>query len=96
MRKFGGARVAMTDGFSVWAQLASSLLNVRSIFSENKAVADGLKQFTLKLVSPATEKIGWEFGPKEDFVTGELRALLISTAGGAGHTAYCSMHIETL
>ncbi|KAL9014793.1 MAG: hypothetical protein Q9173_000584 [Seirophora scorigena] len=73
--------------YAAWAQLVASLVNIRSIFAENKAVADGLKQFTLKLVSSATEKIGWEFGPEEDYLTGQLRALLLSTAGGAGHKA---------
>ncbi|KAL8921139.1 MAG: hypothetical protein Q9208_005892 [Pyrenodesmia sp. 3 TL-2023] len=72
---------------AVWAQLIASLVNIRSIFAENEAVADGLKQFTLKLVSSATEQIGWEYKPGEDYLTGQLRALLISTAGGAGHTA---------
>ncbi|KAL9022116.1 MAG: hypothetical protein Q9185_000734 [Variospora sp. 1 TL-2023] len=72
---------------AAWAQVVSSLVNIRSIFAENEAVADGLKQFTFKLVSPATEKIGWEFGAEEDYLTGQLRALLISTAGGAGHKA---------
>ncbi|KAL8759431.1 MAG: hypothetical protein Q9184_003625 [Pyrenodesmia sp. 2 TL-2023] len=74
-------------GYAVWAQLIASLVNIRSIFAENKAVADGLKQFTLNLVSSATEKIGWEYKSGEDYLTGQLRALLISTAGGAGHTA---------
>lgn len=72
---------------AVWAQLVASLINIRSIFAENKAVADGLRQFTLKLVSSATEKIGWEFSPGEDYLTGQLRALLIDVAGGAGHTS---------
>ncbi|KAI4132365.1 MAG: hypothetical protein LQ338_000713 [Usnochroma carphineum] len=71
---------------AIWAQLVSSLTNIRSVFAENKPVADGLKQFTLQLVSSATEKVGWEFRPEEDYLTGQLRALLISTAGGAGHT----------
>ncbi|KAI4096149.1 MAG: hypothetical protein LQ344_001212 [Seirophora lacunosa] len=68
--------------YAAWAQVVASLVNIRSIFAENKAVADGLKQFTLKLASSATEKIGWEFGPEEAYLTGQLRALLLSTAGG--------------
>lgn len=66
----------------------ASLNNIRSIFAENNAVAGGLKKFALKLVSQATETIGWDFKPEEDYLTGQLRALLISTAGSAGHTAY--------
>ncbi|KAL9004377.1 MAG: hypothetical protein Q9188_002822, partial [Gyalolechia gomerana] len=73
--------------YAVWAQLVASLVNIRSIFAENEAVVNGLKQFTLKLVSSATEKIGWDFRPGEDYLTGQLRALLIGAAGGAGHTS---------
>ena len=65
----------------------ASLGTIRSVFAENLAVAEGLKQFTLELVSPATEKLGWDFKADDDYLTGQLRALLISTAGGAGHTA---------
>lgn len=53
-------------------------------------MANGLKKFALKLVSPAIEKIGWDFAANEDFLTGQLRALLIATAGGAGHQRYWS------
>ena len=57
----------------------------RSIFADDERLEKGLQKFTLKLVTPATEKIGWEFNTNEDFLTGQLRALLLSTAGGAGH-----------
>ena len=77
----------VTDANSVWTQIVNSLGNIRSIFAESEVVASGLKQFTLELVSSATEKIGWEFTPNEGFLIGQLRALLISTAGGAGHKA---------
>lgn len=39
----------------------------------------------MKLVSPAVEKLGWEFKPNEDYLTGQLRKLLIAMAGNAGH-----------
>ena len=63
----------------------SSLGNIRSIFSDNEVLANGLKDFTLRLVTPTTEMIGWDFAPNENFLTGQMRALLISTAGNAGH-----------
>lgn len=69
----------------MWSQIVSSLAKVRSVFAENDTLLAGLKTFTLKLVESATEKLGWEFGPNEDYLTGQLRALLIRTAGGAGH-----------
>jgi len=65
--------------------MAGSLANVRSIFADPEPLANGLRKFTLKLISPATERIGWDFAANEDFLTGQLRALLIATAGGAGH-----------
>lgn len=71
--------------YAVWSQIVSSLTNIRSIFADNEIVSTGLKTFTLRLVTPATEKIGWDFAPSEDYRTGQLRALLISAAGGAGH-----------
>ena len=70
---------------SVWVQIIGTLTNIRSVFAENESVANGLKTFTSRLVEAANEKIGWEFGPNDDYLTGQVRALLIRTAGGAGH-----------
>jgi aminopeptidase N len=83
--------LAFVEGFKdeksylVWSQISSSLSKVRSVFSSSKEVSDGLKKYQLKLVSPAAESIGWEFGENEDYLTGQLRKLLIAMAGGAGH-----------
>lgn len=74
--------------FHVWSQIIASVSRVRSVFSDNEAVSLGLKKFALKLVAPATEKIGWQFGKDEGFLKGQLRALLIGAAGGAGHEKY--------
>jgi len=62
-----------------------ALGHVRSIFSDVPDVSEGLTAFTLKLLTAATDKIGWEFAPDEDLLTGQLRALLIASAGLAGH-----------
>ncbi|KAK8151919.1 peptidase family M1-domain-containing protein [Phyllosticta citribraziliensis] len=70
---------------AVWQQVLLTLGHVRSIFSEDEKVSAALKMFTRKLVTPATDKIGWEFAENESFLTGQLRALLISSAGLAGH-----------
>jgi hypothetical protein len=70
---------------SVWSQISASLANLRSVFSQNEKVAEGLKQFTLKLASPAAERIGWEFKPDEDYLIVQLRKLLIAMACNAGH-----------
>ena len=63
----------------------TSLGSIKSIFSDDEQIAEGLRRFTLKLVSKATDKIGWEFAPHDDYLTGQLRALLILSAGMAGH-----------
>ncbi|KAF8468306.1 peptidase family M1-domain-containing protein [Kalaharituber pfeilii] len=74
------------ESYLVWAEVVEQLGKLRSVFAASSVeIEEGLKTFTLNLVTPAAEKIGWEFQPGEDFLTGRLRALLISTAGGAGH-----------
>ena len=70
---------------AVWTEIVSSLGTIRSIYSGNPKVSAGLKAFTLKLVTPATEKLGWDFPKGEDYLTSQLRALLIGVAGLAGH-----------
>jgi len=71
--------------FIVWQQIATSLSKVRSVFSTNKEISAGLKKFSLKLVSPAAEAIGWEYPKDEDWLTGQSRKLLLGYAAGAGH-----------
>ncbi|KAL4894644.1 peptidase family M1-domain-containing protein [Aspergillus ambiguus] len=84
------ALLALLEGFKgetnylVWSQVSSSLGNLRSVFSQNEAVTAGLKKFTSSLSSPAAEKIGWEFKEGEDYLTVQLRKLLISMAGIGG------------
>ncbi|WEW56333.1 hypothetical protein PRK78_001776 [Emydomyces testavorans] len=75
------------QNYLVWMQLVTSLSYIRSVFAANEDIATGLKSFVRKLVTPAVEQIGWEFKPNEDYLTGQLRQLLISAAGHAGHEA---------
>lgn len=83
--------LALIEGFSdednylVWQGILSSLGTVRSIFSDDEAIANGLRKFTLKLISPAVDRLGWDFAPNEDLLTGQLRDLIIRSAGLAGH-----------
>lgn len=81
---------ATEQNYLVWSEVLSSLGKIRSIFSSDAQVSEGLRSFTLKLVTQATEKIGWDFDPKEDYLTGQLRALLISSAGMNGHSGVIS------
>lgn len=85
------ALLSLLEGFQgeknylVWSQVMTSLSNLRSVFAGNEAIANGLKNFVRKLVTPAAENIGWEFKPGEDYLLGQLRKLLISAAGHSGH-----------
>ncbi|KAH0239587.1 hypothetical protein KCU84_g25390, partial [Aureobasidium melanogenum] len=73
--------------YLVWSEVLSSLGNIRSVFADDEQVSEGLRQYTLRLVSEATAKIGWDFAPHDDYLTGQLRALLLASAGMAGHEA---------
>lgn len=71
--------------YHVWAAAISALGSVRSVFSANPTLSDTLKDFTLKLVTPQTERLGWTFTHDESYLEAQLRVLLIGTAGLAGH-----------
>jgi aminopeptidase N len=73
------------DNYLVWSEVLSSLGKIRSVFSDDKELSEGLRKYTLKLVTAATDKVGWEFAPHDDYLKGQLRALLLLTAGLAGH-----------
>ncbi|KAL4801543.1 peptidase family M1-domain-containing protein [Aspergillus unguis] len=85
------ALLSLLEGFKdeknylVWSQISSSVGNLRSVFSQNEAVAEGLKRFARELSSPATKSIGWEFKSNEDYLTIQLRKLLIAMSGLAGN-----------
>ncbi|KAI5302672.1 hypothetical protein KEM56_000471 [Ascosphaera pollenicola] len=73
------------DNTLVWKQLASSLGHLRSVFTDDEEISASLKKYILKLVSAGVDSVGWEFKPDEDYLTGQLRQLLIPLAGHAGH-----------
>lgn len=83
--------LAFMEGFAseknylVWSELITSLGKIRSVFSSDEHVSEGLRKFTVKLVSDAADQIGWDFKQSDDYLTGQSRALLISSAGLAGH-----------
>lgn len=89
------ALLGFLEGFSsegnqlVWSQITSSLATVKSVFSEEEAIAGALKAFTLRLINDAVVKVGWDYRPEEDYLTGQLRALLINSAGLNGNMRYC-------
>ncbi|KAF2746776.1 aminopeptidase-like protein [Sporormia fimetaria CBS 119925] len=73
--------------YIIWSQIFTSLGSVRSVFSGTEDIRDGLKKFHLQLVTPAVEKVGWDFAPNDGFLTGQLRSALLLSGGLVGHEA---------
>ncbi|KAG9244597.1 aminopeptidase-like protein [Calycina marina] len=84
--------LSLTEGFSaetdflVWSQVLSSLGTIKSCFSENEEISNGLKKFILKLIGPTVDKLGWKASPTDDILTTQLRAQMIMSAGMNGHS----------
>ncbi|KAK9245635.1 peptidase family M1-domain-containing protein [Lipomyces tetrasporus] len=73
------------ESYVVWSEIVARLSSLRSaMFEQSEDVKAGLAAFTRSLVSPAVRKLGWEFKADEDYLTAQLRALLIGSAGTAG------------
>lgn len=70
------------------------MANLRSVFVQNEAVSAALKKFAIELAAPAADKIGWEFKPDEDYLTTQLRKLLIAMVGHAGHERQVSVSVN--
>jgi aminopeptidase N len=85
------ALLALLEGFKheksylVWSQVSASLSKVRTVFSSNDKISDALRTFQRKLVSSAAESIGWNFNKDEDYLTVQLRKLLLGMAAGCRH-----------
>lgn len=73
------------NDFLVWTQILTSLATVKAVFSDDAATLKGLQTFTLRLISPAVERLGWDPRPDDDLLTSQLRGLLLLTAGANGH-----------
>ncbi|KAI0014943.1 peptidase family M1 [Xylariomycetidae sp. FL0641] len=73
--------------YQVWSQVLDSLGSVKAIFGDDDTIKKGLEKFSLKLISNAVEKIGWEFREDEDFLTSLLRKRLLLNAAINGHPA---------
>ncbi|KAK9465000.1 peptidase family M1-domain-containing protein [Lipomyces arxii] len=73
------------ESYVVWSEIITRLQVLRSAwFEQPEAVKQGLAAFTCALVGPTVKKLGWEYKSDEDFLTVQLRSLLIGTAGMAG------------
>lgn len=71
--------------YIVWSEVLQRLATLRSAwFEQSSEVKSGLSAYTRSLVSPMVKRLGWEFKDSDDYLTVQLRALLISAAGNAG------------
>ncbi|KAF2097331.1 hypothetical protein NA57DRAFT_57923 [Rhizodiscina lignyota] len=73
------------DNYLVWQGMMAALGHIRSVFADDEVISKGLRKFTLILTTPAVDRLGWDFPPNEDLLTGQLRALVLSSAGVTGH-----------
>ncbi|KAK6351095.1 hypothetical protein TWF718_004268 [Orbilia javanica] len=73
------------SNFLVWQTISTALSAVQGVFSSNPDIKAALKKFALELYSPAAEKLGWTFAEGDDFLTTQLRGLLIGAAANSGH-----------
>lgn len=84
------ALLAFLQGFTyessyyVWQTLITALGKVQSIFSKDVALAQGLDNLLHGIISPMVAKLGWEPSPNEEYLTTQLRSLLVLTAGRSG------------
>ncbi|KAK9455905.1 peptidase family M1-domain-containing protein [Dipodascopsis uninucleata] len=72
------------ESYVVWSEITNRIGTLRSAwYDEPESVKSALSSFTRSLVSPAVKTLGWEFKPDEDYLTTQLRGLLIGVAGAA-------------
>ena len=71
--------------FVVWGQILSSISSLRSAWKfEDQTTRDALKAFQRRLVAPMAHEKGWSFGPNEDHIQAQFKALLFGSAGLSG------------
>ncbi|KAK9450798.1 peptidase family M1-domain-containing protein [Limtongia smithiae] len=76
------------QSFIVWSSMAELLDTMRSVwFEQPAAIRAGLNAMVRDITGPNVERLGWEFAEGEDFLTVQLRSLMIGLAGGAGDEA---------
>ena len=74
--------------FVVWNEILSRIGTIQSAWLfEDKKVEEALKAFQLQLVSEKAHAKGWTFGPNENHVEAQFKALLFGSAGLSGDKA---------
>jgi hypothetical protein len=79
--------------FFVWDELLKRLGQLQSAWYEQpEKVINALRAFSMNLVSEKVIEVGWEAKPGEEYLTSQLRPLLIKEAHFAripGSTTLC-------
>jgi aminopeptidase N len=88
------------SNFFVWDELLKRLAQLQSCWYEQpERVMNALRAFSMNLVSEKFAEIGWEAKSGENYLTNQLRPLLIKEAGFAripGYTAERTLLIKVL
>jgi aminopeptidase N len=67
--------------YFVWEELLKRLSQLQSCwYQQPEKVMNGLRAFSMYLVSKKYVEVGWEAKPDEDYLTSQLRPLLIKEA----------------
>lgn len=75
--------------FFVWDEVLKRLSQLQSCwYQQPEKISDGLRAFSMSLVSEKFVEIGWDAKPNEDYLTGQLRPLLIKEASYARISGY--------
>lgn len=75
--------------FFVWDEVLKRLSQLQSCWYEQpEKISDALRAFSMNLVSEKFAEIGWDAKPDEDYLTGQLRPLLIKEASYARIPGY--------
>ena len=74
----------MESNFFVWDEVLKRLSQLQScLYKQPEKVMDGLRAFSKNLVFGKFKEIGWDAKPGEDYLTSQLRPLLIKEANFA-------------
>lgn len=77
------------SNFFVWDELLKRLSQLQScLYEQPEKITDALRVFSMNLVSEKFAEIGWEAKPREDYLTSQLRPLLIKEAAFARIPGY--------
>lgn len=80
------------SNFFVWDELLKCLSQLRSAwYEQSEAAMNGLRAFSEALISPKLAEIGWQASPGEDYLTSQLRPLLINEAHFAKMPGYIDL-----